>query len=229
YLFPDGPRPKSAPAAELASFEDVPVALLQLDDSGMLLRCNRLARDLLGLGVARAEGDPDAGLHVADLLAGLGRPVGDWVADVLAGRNAGRPEVLRAVHSEADRFLQVSLRRTLDEGRPGVLAVLNDATELKTLEAQIVQSQKMQAIGQLAGGVAHDFNNLLTAISGHCDLLLLRHEKGDPDYGDLVQIHQNANRAASLVRQLLAFSRKQTLQPELIDLNETLGDLTHLL
>ncbi len=87
----------------------------------------------------------------------------------------------------------------------------------------------MQAIGQLAGGVAHDFNNLLTAISGHCDLLLLRHDEGDQNYGDLIQIHQNANRAASLVGQLLAFSRKQNLQPEVIDLRDTLSDLTHLL
>jgi len=87
----------------------------------------------------------------------------------------------------------------------------------------------MQAIGQLAGGVAHDFNNLLTAISGHCDLLLLRHKASDSDYADLVQIHQNSNRAAALVGQLLAFSRKQTLKPESLDLGEVLADLTHLL
>ena len=87
----------------------------------------------------------------------------------------------------------------------------------------------MQAIGQLAGGVAHDFNNLLTAIRGHCDLLLLRRDPGDPDYADLDQINQNANRAAALVSQLLAYSRKQTLRPELLDLRETMGDLTHLL
>jgi two-component system cell cycle sensor histidine kinase/response regulator CckA len=117
----------------------------------------------------------------------------------------------------------------VEDGRPALVAVLSDATQLKTLEAQFVQSQKMHAIGQLAGGVAHDFNNLLTAISGHCDLLLLRHDKGDPDYADLVQINQNANRAASLVGQLLAFSRKQTLKPQVIDLRDTLSDLTHLL
>jgi two-component system cell cycle sensor histidine kinase/response regulator CckA len=104
-----------------------------------------------------------------------------------------------------------------------------DATELKTLEQQFVQSQKMQAIGQLAGGVAHDFNNLLTAISGHCDLLLLRHEQSDPDYADLIQISQNANRAAALVGQLLAYSRKQTMRPEIMDIREMLSDLTHLL
>jgi two-component system cell cycle sensor histidine kinase/response regulator CckA len=87
---------------------------------------------------------------------------------------------------------------TLD-GSAGLIVVLSDATELKTLEAQFVQSQKMQAIGQLAGGVAHDFNNLLTAISGHCDLMLLRHDGQSQDYADLVQINQNANRAAALV------------------------------
>jgi two-component system cell cycle sensor histidine kinase/response regulator CckA len=107
--------------------------------------------------------------------------------------------------------------------------VMHDATELKSLEAKFVQSQKMQAIGQLAGGVAHDFNNLLTAIAGHCDLLLLRHDQGDPDYADLMQINQNANRAAALVGQLLAFSRKQTLRPETLDMRDTLSDLTHLL
>jgi two-component system cell cycle sensor histidine kinase/response regulator CckA len=77
--------------------------------------------------------------------------------------------------------------------------------------------------------VAHDFNNLLTAISGHCDLLLLRHDQGDPDFADLIQINQNANRAAALVGQLLAFSRKQNLRPEIVDLRNSLADLTHLL
>ena len=126
-------------------------------------------------------------------------------------------------------FLQVGLSRIIENGEIFLVVVLIDATELKTLEAQFVQSQKMQAIGQLAGGVAHDFNNLLTAISGYCELLLLRHDESDPDYGDLVQIHQNANRAASLVGQLLAFSRKQNLQPEILDLRDTLSDLSHLL
>tara|TARA_R110002073_G_scaffold105244_2_gene238238 strand:- start:509 stop:1828 length:1320 start_codon:yes stop_codon:yes gene_type:complete len=151
------------------------------------------------------------------------------MADVLAQRVPGGAEVLRLNRSEEDVFLQVSLRRNVEQGRPGILAVLQDATALKTLEAQFVQSQKMQAIGQLAGGIAHDFNNLLTAISGHCDLLLLRHSQSDPEYADLVQIHQNANRAASLVGQLLAFSRKQTLKPELFDIQDVLSDMTHLL
>ena len=100
---------------------------------------------------------------------------------------------------------------------------------LRDRERQLQVAHKMEALGRLAGGVAHDFNNLLTAISGHCDLLLLRHEQDDGDYADLVQISQNANRAAALVRQLLASSRKQTLRPRVIDLREVLSDLTHLL
>ena len=126
-------------------------------------------------------------------------------------------------------FLQVAFTRTVLDGAPSLLAVFSDATELKTLEAQFVQSQKMQAVGQLAGGVAHDFNNLLTAINGHCDLLLMRHEVADVEHGDLMQIRQNANRAAALVRQLLAFSRKQTLRPTVINLQDTLSELAHLL
>jgi len=204
-----------------AQFESLPVALMRLAADGHVLACNCAARALLG------DIAPEA--RFADLFEGLGRPVNDWLADALAGRTERRPEVLRLRAVERETFLQVALARTHDDGIPALVAVLSDATQLKTLEAQFVQSQKMQAIGQLAGGIAHDFNNLLTAISGHCDLLMLRHDKGDPDFSDLSQISQNANRAASLVGQLLAFSRKQTLKPQIIDLRDTLSDLTHLL
>jgi two-component system, cell cycle sensor histidine kinase and response regulator CckA len=104
-----------------------------------------------------------------------------------------------------------------------------DATEQKNLEVQFAQSQKMQAVGQLAGGVAHDFNNLLTAMIGFCDLLLMRFRPGDPSFADIMQVKQNANRAANLVRQLLAFSRQQTLQPRIIDITDVLVELSHLL
>src|SRR5205823_6326309 len=104
-----------------------------------------------------------------------------------------------------------------------------DVTEQKNLEIQFAQSQKMQAVGQLAGGVAHDFNNLLTAMIGFCDLLLLRFQPGDPSFADIMQIQQNANRAANLVRQLLAFSRQQTLQPRVLSITAVLVDLSHLL
>ena len=104
-----------------------------------------------------------------------------------------------------------------------------DATKQKNLELQFAQAQKMQAVGQLAGGVAHDFNNLLTAMIGFTDLLLQRHGVGDPSFADLIQIKQNANRATSLVRQLLAFSRKQPLLPKLIDITDNFADLNQML
>jgi two-component system cell cycle sensor histidine kinase/response regulator CckA len=219
YLLPVQPRP--AGSTVVADFENVPVALLKIALDGTLAASNRAARDLLHTSA-------ESGTMFHDLFEGLGRPVSDWLADVGAERVPGGAEVLQ-LRSRGETFLQITLRRIVEAGRPAVLAVLQDATALKTLEAQFVQSQKMQAIGQLAGGIAHDFNNLLTAISGHCDLLLLRHDREDPNFADLVQIHQNANRAASLVGQLLAFSRKQTLKPERIEMQEVLADLAHLL
>jgi two-component system cell cycle sensor histidine kinase/response regulator CckA len=104
-----------------------------------------------------------------------------------------------------------------------------DTTEQKALEGQMAQSQKMQAVGQLAGGIAHDFNNVLTAIIMASDLLLTNHRPSDPSFPDIMDIKQNANRAASLVRQLLAFSRKQTLRPEVLTLTDVLADLRMLL
>lgn len=116
-----------------------------------------------------------------------------------------------------------------DSDDPQMAFFLVDATEQRSLEAQFSQGQRMQAVGQLAGGVAHDFNNLLTAMIGFADLLLMRHPPGDPSYTDIVHIKQNANRAAALVRQLLAFSRRQTLRPKILNLTDVLTDLSDLL
>ena len=104
-----------------------------------------------------------------------------------------------------------------------------ETTEQRTLENQINQSQKMEMVGQLAGGIAHDFNNVLSAIMMATDFLLNAHKPTDPSFQDIMQIKQNANRAATLVRQLLAFSRRQTLRPQVLDLGDALSDLTMLL
>lgn len=102
-------------------------------------------------------------------------------------------------------------------------------SDQESLQIQLLQSQKLHAMGELAGGIAHDFNNLLTAMIGFCDLLLMRHSPGEQSFTDIMQIKQNANRAANLVRQLLAFSRQQTLQPRKIDINDILAELKVLL
>jgi two-component system cell cycle sensor histidine kinase/response regulator CckA len=114
-------------------------------------------------------------------------------------------------------------------GEAAVLLSLADTTEETRLKRQVAQATKMQAVGQLAGGVAHDFNNVLTAIIGYCDLMLLRHTPGDSDYDDIQQIKANSNRAASLTRQLLAFSRQQTLQPEVLQLPDIIAEVGQLL
>ncbi|MGP1282359.1 MAG: response regulator, partial [Parasphingopyxis sp.] len=114
-------------------------------------------------------------------------------------------------------------------GEAAVLLSLKDNSEDEKLKRQVAQATKMQAVGQLAGGVAHDFNNILTAIIGHCDLMLLRHTPGDSDYDDIQQIKSNSNRAAGLTRQLLAFSRQQTLRPQILQLPDVVSEVSNLL
>ncbi len=104
-----------------------------------------------------------------------------------------------------------------------------EITEQKALEGQMAQSQKMQAVGQLAGGIAHDFNNVLTAIMMSSEMLLANHRASDPSFLDIMNIKNNAGRAAALVRQLLAFSRRQTLRPQVLDLTDVLADLRFML
>ena len=203
-------------------FDRLPIAMMHIDGQGRIGQTNAAARDFLRLEPAETP-------LFDTLIEGLGRSVSTWMQTAQDSDTQTKPEMVQVKRSKTEAILQVSLMPPPVDGQGGLIATLSDATELKSLKAQFVQSQKMQAIGQLAGGVAHDFNNLLTAISGYCDLLLLRHEKGDQDHADLVQINQNANRAAALVGQLLAFSRKQTLTPQVLSVNETLSELTHLL
>ncbi len=220
---PKDNRPQDAGSTQsVPGFDGLPVGLALLDEADQVTRINTEGRRLLGL--AR-----DEALDLTRVLEGPGRPLGDWLADMRAGKAPNRSEILRAPRSGDSTFLQVTLRRLGREDADRLLMVLSDATDFKELEDRFSQSQKMHAVGQLAGGVAHDFNNLLTAILGYCDLLLLRHDRFDPDYPDLIQIQQNANRAAGLVRQLLAFSRKTRMEPEVLDVEETLCELAHLL
>ena len=136
--------------------------------------------------------------------------------------------LLAGTEGRSARFFVSGVDQGAADGEAAVIYAL-DTTEQKTLQEQFTQAQKMQAVGQLAGGVAHDFNNVLTAIIGYSDLLLANHRPTDPSFQDIMQIKQNANRAASLVRQLLAFSRRQTMRPQTLYFNDTLSDFAMLL
>jgi two-component system cell cycle sensor histidine kinase/response regulator CckA len=133
------------------------------------------------------------------------------------------------MRAQPDEPVALSMAGVRGLGQAAVLLSLKDNGEETRLKRQVAQQTKMQAIGQLAGGVAHDFNNILTAIIGHCDLMLMRHTPGDSDYDDIQQIKSNSNRAASLTRQLLAFSRQQTLRPQVLQLPDIVADVSNLL
>ncbi len=210
------------------------------------LRLNRLV-NAAPIGIARMSGDGEIvsanGAFVA-LSANVkrGRQLSDaviedqrkdfaaWLDSARAGDEVD--DSISVTFSGDERLTgEIFLARASDEQANGGTAIVFaiDTTKHDSLEVQLAQSQKMQAVGQLAGGVAHDFNNVLTAIIGFSDLLLAKHRPTDPSFADIMNIKQNANRAANLVRQLLAFSRRQTLRPEVLSLTDVLSDLGNLL
>lgn len=202
-------------------FEEAPLGIALIGEDGNVEDCNLALSTMLGMSIESVEGRnfksflmDESRDQILSALAQIGE--GQQLPGAIEIKLKGRKEVSVQMHA----------RRMKDTGN--IVLHFLDLTEQKLLEAQFVQSQKMQAIGQLAGGVAHDFNNLLTAIIGFCDLLLLRHKPGDPSFGDIMQIKQNSNRAANLVRQLLAFSRQQTLRPKVQDVTDILIEVSHL-
>jgi two-component system, cell cycle sensor histidine kinase and response regulator CckA len=203
-------------------FHEAPLGIALVDTHGVLSDCNRALAVMLGMSIETIEGR-----NFDTLIAEKDR---DKIALAMTNIEEGQGLVspLEVTLTGQDREMIVQMHARKFRGRNIVVHFIN-LTEQKSLEAQFTQSQKMQAVGQLAGGIAHDFNNLLTAMIGFCDLLLLRHKPGDSSFNDIMQIKQNANRAANLVRQLLAFSRQQTLQPKVLDVTETLTELSHLM
>jgi two-component system cell cycle sensor histidine kinase/response regulator CckA len=207
-------------------FANAPVGIALIDRFGRLEEANRALGDLFGARPQDLIGAPLIGFVAEEDR----RELAVRLAAAADGALPAKPVEVR-LKGPRERSGVVFLSR-LDGGEGGDGALMLhfiDVTEQKNLEVQFAHSQKMQAIGQLAGGVAHDFNNLLTAMGGFCDLLLMRFRPGDPSFADIMQIKQNANRAANLVRQLLAFSRQQTLQPRVLDITDVLVELSHLL
>ncbi|MDA0998192.1 MAG: ATP-binding protein [Proteobacteria bacterium] len=229
-------QPDPAADAEMAMLTDrfrwlyheaqVGIAFLGL--SGDVVGSNLAFRRLLGLG-ADATGMPFADAVVLEDRDEVAAALSKVVMGVGHGAHL-ESRLLRPDGGEVSVDLTAArVDGGADGDAEGLVLHLIDTTEQKNLEIQFTQSQKMQAVGQLAGGVAHDFNNLLTAMIGFSDLLLAKRGPDDPDFADIMQIKQNANRATNLVRQLLAFSRKQKLEPEVMDLTEQLAELSNLL
>ncbi len=206
-------------------FEHAPVAVLQLNADGIVQEANVTFGALL----PRGEAAVDRSLY--DFVREEDRePVAKYLQAAWEDDPSDGPLEVALFSGPKQRSMELYASSMTDaEGEvSGLLLHLIDTTTQRNLEIQFAQSQKMQAVGQLAGGVAHDFNNLLTAMIGHCDLLLLRARPGDETFPDIMQVKQNANRAANLVRQLLAFSRQQTLRPKVLSLTDVLAELTHL-
>jgi two-component system cell cycle sensor histidine kinase/response regulator CckA len=203
-------------------FEEAPLGIALLGAHGMLDDSNPALASMLGYEPQEMEGRSfEALIEERDRESAL------TALDRIETGKPAAPLEITLLGKDLHVTVQMFARKL--EGTKNVVLHFIDLTQQKALEQQFVQSQKMQAIGQLAGGVAHDFNNLLTAIIGFCDLLLLRHKPGDPSFSDIMQIKQNSNRAANLVRQLLAFSRQQTLRPRVQDIGDILTEVSHLL
>jgi two-component system, cell cycle sensor histidine kinase and response regulator CckA len=214
-------------------FNSTPMAIAGVDGQGRIVRTNAPFYSLFASVVDRDAIDRhirfDTVVHERD------RAAFAQALEKARRRQAEIAPIDTVLPSNEERHIRLFVNAVSEEAAgdeatdEAVIIYAMETTEQKALEGQMAQSQKMQAVGQLAGGIAHDFNNVLTAIIMASDLLLTNHRPSDPSFPDIMNIKQNANRAASLVRQLLAFSRKQTLRPEVLSLTDVLADLRMLL
>ncbi len=210
-------------------FQSAPFGMATLGPDGRLMSVNAAFSRMIpdGLASVGSLAAPScAGQASSDTLA----TVETAIKQVLAGTAGAAPiDITVGPESEFSRRVYLAPLSQAKDAREAAVLYLIDATEQKALEAKFAQSSKMEAVGKLAGGIAHDFNNVLTAIIGFSDLLLQTHRPSDPAHKDIMNIRSSATRAAGLVAKLLAFSRRQTLQTEPLQLGEVLGELSPLL
>lgn len=207
-------------------FNNTPIAIAGLDSTGRIGRTN--APFAIMFGPPKSVGGVR---QLIDVVSEADRPTLEAAIEKVSTGSGDVPPIDLALAGPDDRSARFFLSGVAEGGDSDerIIVYALDITDQRTLEIQFAQSQKMQAVGQLAGGVAHDFNNVLTAIIGFSDLLLANHRPSDPSFQDIMNIKQNANRAAGLVRQLLAFSRRQTLRPQVLALADVLSDVSILL
>ena len=214
-------------------FNNTPMAIATVDRVGRLDRSNGLFAKMFPEVLTPKD---DAALRsiYATVLERDKSALSAAIAQAVAGHGDIAP--IDATLADGSRFARFFISAVRDgedhkaseasSGDAAIVYVL-ETTEQKKLQEQFAQSQKMNAVGQLAGGVAHDFNNVLQAIIGFSDMLLANHRQTDPSFQDIMQIKNNANRAAGLVRQLLAFSRRQTMRPQVLVLGDVITELTN--
>ena len=221
----DASLPQGGMHQLLSLFKSAPVAMASLSKDGAITSANVAFGKFFGVAATLGK----AGIF--DLVTGeTAREALHQAIEKAAARKVAIPPVdIAAPDGKRTLRLFFSPAPRGEGGEDAALVFGIDTSEQHMLEEQIAQGQKMQAIGQLAGGIAHDFNNVLTAIIGFSDLLLANHRPTDPAFADIMNIKNNANRAAGLVRHLLAFSRKQTLRPQVMSLTDALEDLMHLM
>ncbi len=223
----------SARAAEvrfMRFFQNTPMAIATVDKTGRIARSNARFASAFEAMLKGSEGQGD-GRSILSVVAERERPaLAQAIAKAAMGQGDIAPVEATLVegHEQSANFFVSAVEDKDSDGEAAIVYAL-ETTAQRALENRLQQQQKMESVGQLAGGIAHDFNNVLSAIMMATDFLLNAHKPTDPSFKDIIQIKQNANRAAALVRQLLAFSRKQTLRPQVLDLGETLSDLGMLL
>ncbi len=213
-------------------FNSTPMAIAGVDLQGRIVRTNAPFLSLFSSVVDRDA--VDRKIRLDTVIHDRDRPAFAAALEKARLKQADIAPIDTVLPNNEERHIRFYVNAVAEgaggeEAEEAAIVYAVDTTEQKALEGQMAQSQKMQAVGQLAGGIAHDFNNVLTAIIMASDLLLTNHRPSDPSFPDIMNIKQNANRAASLVRQLLAFSRKQTLRPEVLNLTDVLADLRMLL
>ena len=216
---------RSAEVRFMRFFQSTPMAIATVDKAGRIARTNALFARMF----PQALKDGADGRSILSVVAERDRePLEAAIRKAASGQSEIAP-VETAVTGDGERWGCFYASPVEEgDGEAAIVYVL-DTTGQRTLENQVNQRARMESVGQLAGGIAHDFNNVLSAIMMATDFLLNAHKPTDPSFQDIMQIKQNANRAASLVRQLLAFSRRQTLRPQVLDLGERLEDLTIML
>ncbi len=209
-------------------FNDTPFAIATLDEHARIIRTNAPFARIFALS---AQEQTVENLPITNLIDKEGREKFSKAISLALGKQSDIEPIDVLLESDKERALRlyVTSSEKMHESEEQIIIYALDMTEQRKLEAQFAQGQKMQAVGQLAGGVAHDFNNVLTAIIGFADLLLLKHKSTDPSFSDIMSIKQSANRAAGLVRQLLAFSRRQTLRPQVLEIQTNIDELLVLL